>query len=176
MARLIARMLLCPCPPPSPVWPHLGNRHGSTSGAHYHQIIYNQNPKTCCCNPRRMSEPTPAKHEMSIRRFFVGYDARPVRNPVRDARGVPDLEDAADHYSVDDRIWPSLWSTSLANVQRPAYVGPVQNLWEQLSELQQHTASALATRPSQRADADLWRGFYPERPASVGRNHLGWTL
>ena len=72
---------------------------------------------------------------MIIKRLFAAYDARSVRNPVRNSRGVPELEDAANHYAVDRYIWPSRWDTSLVDEPRREYLGPVHNLWAELSQL-----------------------------------------
>lgn len=47
-----------PCPP-GQTWSHPGDAHGSKSGVHYHGIVWNQNPQTCLCFPRRVSGPTP---------------------------------------------------------------------------------------------------------------------
>jgi RHS repeat-associated protein len=46
-----------PCPPDQ-IWGHPGNDHGSTSGVHYHGLVWNQNKKTCQCFPNRVSGPT----------------------------------------------------------------------------------------------------------------------
>jgi RHS repeat-associated protein len=47
------------CPPNGPTWEYPGNQHGSTSGNHHHSIIWDQNPETCECFPRRGSGPNP---------------------------------------------------------------------------------------------------------------------
>jgi uncharacterized protein RhaS with RHS repeats len=47
-----------PCPPPQ-VWPAAGDAHGSTDGAHWHGIVYNQDPATCMCYPTRVSGNSP---------------------------------------------------------------------------------------------------------------------
>jgi hypothetical protein len=46
-----------PCPPPL-YWRAPGNNHGSTSGYHFHGLVYHQNPKTCVCIPKRVSGPS----------------------------------------------------------------------------------------------------------------------
>ena len=46
-----------PCPFPT-YWEAPGNKHGSTSGTHAHGIVWNQNPSTCMCYPRRVSGPS----------------------------------------------------------------------------------------------------------------------
>jgi RHS repeat-associated protein len=49
-----------PCPPDSPYWDQPGNKHGSTTGVHYHWYRWNQEPyPDCTCHPDRMGEPTP---------------------------------------------------------------------------------------------------------------------
>ncbi len=47
-----------PCPPPE-IWTGPGNAHGSTGGIHYHAIVWNQDPCTCMCYPKRVSVPSP---------------------------------------------------------------------------------------------------------------------
>jgi RHS repeat-associated protein len=44
-----------PCPPPSLAWVHMKDAHGSTVGYHYHQIVWDQDPATCTCYPKRIS-------------------------------------------------------------------------------------------------------------------------
>jgi len=51
-----------PCPPPV-IWEASGNKHGSKCGKHYHGIIWNQDPKTCMCYPRRVSGSNPNQLE-----------------------------------------------------------------------------------------------------------------
>jgi len=46
-----------PCPP-NQYWGHRGNEHGSTSGVHYHGLIWNQRKDTCECYPKRVSGPS----------------------------------------------------------------------------------------------------------------------
>jgi RHS repeat-associated protein len=46
-----------PCPP-NQYWGHPGNDHGSTSGVHYHGLIWNQRKDTCECYPKRVSGPS----------------------------------------------------------------------------------------------------------------------
>ena len=48
-----------PCPPGKAPWQEEGNQHGSTSGFHWHRIIYNQNKndEECTCNPVRQDSP-----------------------------------------------------------------------------------------------------------------------
>jgi RHS repeat-associated protein len=46
-----------PCPPPI-YWDAPGNKHGSSSGTHAHGIVWNQDPSTCMCYPRRVSGPS----------------------------------------------------------------------------------------------------------------------
>lgn len=48
-----------PCKPPPPPWSAPGNKHGSTSGTHWHWIEWHQDPVTCICYPKRMSGPKP---------------------------------------------------------------------------------------------------------------------
>jgi uncharacterized protein RhaS with RHS repeats len=48
-----------PCPPDE-IWEAPGNAHGSTGGTHYHGIIWNQNPDTCECFPKRVSGSSPS--------------------------------------------------------------------------------------------------------------------
>jgi RHS repeat-associated protein len=43
-----------PCKP-NQYWEASGNAHGSTSGTHWHGLIWNQNPGTCECHPKRVS-------------------------------------------------------------------------------------------------------------------------
>lgn len=43
------------------IWSHPGNSHGSTSGAHYHAIVWDQDLRSCMCFPKRVSGPTPDK-------------------------------------------------------------------------------------------------------------------
>jgi RHS repeat-associated protein len=43
-----------PCPSDGPPWTHSGDAHGSTGGSHTHQIVYDQDPKTCICHPKRI--------------------------------------------------------------------------------------------------------------------------
>lgn len=46
-----------PCPP-NEYWEAPGNRHGSTSGTHWHGIEWNQDQTDCMCYPKRVSGPT----------------------------------------------------------------------------------------------------------------------
>jgi RHS repeat-associated protein len=46
-----------PCPPPI-YWDAQGNKHGSTRGTHVHGIVWNQDPATCMCYPKRVSGPS----------------------------------------------------------------------------------------------------------------------
>ncbi|MBS0380653.1 MAG: hypothetical protein JSS29_19395 [Proteobacteria bacterium] len=46
-----------PCPP-IVTWSAPGNEHGSTTGTHWHGIVWDQDPKTCICYPKRVSGPT----------------------------------------------------------------------------------------------------------------------
>ncbi|PZA14256.1 hypothetical protein DNK49_22830, partial [Azoarcus communis] len=46
-----------PCPPPI-YWDAPGNKHGSSSGSHAHGVVWNQDPSTCMCYPRRVSGPS----------------------------------------------------------------------------------------------------------------------
>jgi RHS repeat-associated protein len=46
-----------PCPP-NQYWQAPGDAHGSTTGGHWHGWVYDQNPVTCQCFPRRVSSPT----------------------------------------------------------------------------------------------------------------------
>jgi RHS repeat-associated protein len=48
-----------PCQPNSPIWAVHGNAHGTNNGFHCHQIVYNQNPKTCMCFAKRAEVPCP---------------------------------------------------------------------------------------------------------------------
>jgi len=47
-----------PCPP-NEVWSADGDAHGSTGGTHNHGIVWNQDPTTCTCYPKRVSGPDP---------------------------------------------------------------------------------------------------------------------
>lgn len=49
-----------PCPPPE-IWEAPGDAHGSTGGVHYHGIVWNQDPVTCMCHPKRVAGPSPDK-------------------------------------------------------------------------------------------------------------------
>jgi RHS repeat-associated protein len=47
-----------PCPPNGPQWSAPGNKHGATNGTHWHWFVWNQDPVTCICYPKRMSGPS----------------------------------------------------------------------------------------------------------------------
>ena len=47
-----------PCPE-SETWEAPGDAHGSSGGSHYHGIVWNQDPSTCMCYPRRVGGPSP---------------------------------------------------------------------------------------------------------------------
>ncbi len=46
-----------PCPPDE-FWEAPGSAHGSTCGTHWHGIVWNQDPATCMCFPKRVSGPS----------------------------------------------------------------------------------------------------------------------
>jgi RHS repeat-associated protein len=46
-----------PCKP-NQFWEAPGDAHGSTGGSHWHGIIWNQDPSTCMCYPKRVSGPS----------------------------------------------------------------------------------------------------------------------
>jgi RHS repeat-associated protein len=47
-----------PCRP-NTIWEASGNKHGSKCGKHYHGIVWNQDPITCICYPKRVSGSDP---------------------------------------------------------------------------------------------------------------------
>lgn len=78
--------------------------------------------------------------------FPLGHDIRAVRNRAKEVTRALLGQADEDLFSVDDRFWPSVWSTCLEDAPRPEFLGPTQNLWEEFSVLRQQYASAMVGR------------------------------